>query len=768
MESTTGYRTKRASCRDSIFCSVLTAVAWAIPAAVSQPAAAQAADDDPSAGVASGLEEIVVTSRRREESLQDVPISVSAFSGEDLEKRQVRSLDQIQAFTPNLVFNASAAVSGSNSAAAVFIRGIGQRDFTLNADPGVGIYVDGVYLARAAGSVLGIVDVEQVEVLRGPQGTLFGRNTIGGAINLTTKRPATTLGGQLELGTGSDNLVSVRGSVDIPFGERVLSKFSVQYTNQDGFVEKVLQDQTVGDKDALTARARLIFTITDALEFDLAVDGTRARENGAPLVLVASNEAASFPGFHNAVLVGPPCVPFPGSVSDARCYNPQWVPGKDSFSTFATGRTGSNLDMVGGSGTFRLDLDALQLKSITAFRRVDASFGRDEDHSPILIAETFNSPFEHRQFSQEFQLTGESADRRITWVSGVYYFKESGSDRDNVTFNVVALQSGGEIENESYAAFGEADFRFAERWTVTGGLRYSQDDKRWRPDQFVKSSLIGIAPGTRIQPFVWKEISASEVTPRVVLRFQPNDSFNTYASYSRGFKSGGFSQRIFPPQSEIPSFKPEYADVYEVGIKVTGLENRLRVNAAAFHTKYKDMQILVSPPDTPATITDNAAAARIRGLEIEASFTPVAGLTLQGGVGYLDGEYRDVNVAASEVTGASELVNAPEWSLNAALSYDYALSGGDSFGLRLDGSYTSRVFNDAANTPALMQGGYAIMNAMVNRQFAQGRYEVYAGVQNILDRHYIVGGYADLRDLGIAEAVLARPRSWTAGVKVLF
>lgn len=772
MGSRTSGRAKRASrIRSTFLFPVLATAAWAgttrveAAAEVSSP---DTANSSASSTAGNGLEEVVVTSRRREESLQEVPVSVTAFSAEDLESRQVRSLEQIQAFTPNLVFNASAAVSGSNSAAAVFIRGIGQRDFTLNADPGVGIYVDGVYFARAAGAVMGTADVEQVEVLRGPQGTLFGRNTIGGAINLTTKRPGTVFGGNYEIGSGSDDLVMVRGSVDIPLSDRVLSKFSVHYTKQDGFVDKALTGDTLGDKDSLSARSRIIVSVTDNLEFDLSVDGTRARENGAPLVLVASNEAAGFPAFHNTVVAGAPCAPFPGSLADQRCYNSQWVPAGDSFKTFATGRTGSNLDMLGGSGTFRLDLEQLQFKSITAYRRVDASFGRDEDHSPLLIAQTFNSPFEHRQFSQEFQLTGESLDDRFVWVSGVYYFQETGRDRDNVTFNVVDVQSGGQIDSDSYAAFGEADFRFADRWTVTGGLRYSRDDKRWRPDQFVKSSLIGIPAGTRIQPYAWEELRESEWTPRVALRFQPSDAFNAYASFSRGFKSGGFSQRIFPPQADVPSFRPEYADVYEIGMKVMGLENRLRFNAAVFQTDYKDLQVLVSPVDTPATITDNAAAARIRGFELEAFFAPVSGLTLQTGIGYLDSEYQDVDIAASEVTGDSELVNAPQWSLNAAVSYDHPVSTSGMLSFRLDSSYTSRVYNDAANTAALVQGGYAVTNAMISRQFMDGRYQIYGGVQNVFDKYYIVGGYADLRDLGIAEAVLARPRTWTAGLKASF
>jgi iron complex outermembrane receptor protein len=713
------------------------------------------------------LEEVIVTSRKRAESLQDVPISVSAFTGADLEARHIRSLDHIAAFTPNLSFNPSAAISGSNSAAAVYIRGIGQSDFSLNSDPGVGIYVDGVFYARSVGSVLNALDLERVEVLRGPQGTLFGRNTIGGAINIITQRPAEEFGGKIEVATGTDRLMRVHGSVDLPLNAKVLSKFSILYTRQDGYVDKVLEGIKLGDTNSLTGRARFLFKLADNFDFDLGIDGTHERENGAPLTLVANNENASFPAFYNATQ-GAPCVPSPGSLTSPQCYNSQWVPKGNHFITYATGTTRSNLDQIGVNGTFTLRLDDYQIKSITAYRNLSASFGRDEDHSPILIAETLNSPFKHNQFSQEFQFNGSSFHDRLSWVTGLYYFQEKGRDVDNVTFDLVALQSGGRINNRSYAAFGEVDFKITEQFILTGGLRYSHDKKGWQPDQFVKSSAIGIPPGTRVQPTTEQEISISQTTPHLVFKYHPNKNLTAYISYSKGYKSGGFSQRIFPPRPDVPSFKPEYAEVYEFGIKYTGLEDRLRVNASTFYTNYKDMQLLVSPVGTPGTITANAAAARIKGVELEVLFRPIRQLTLQGGLGYLNGRYKDVDLTAVAITTASKLTNSPEWSLNGSIAYNYdQLSAGD-INLRADWSYTSKTYMDAANTPALLQAGYHVVNSTISFHPKDGGYEFYASVQNVFDKTYFTGGYADMHDLGIAEAAFARPRNWTVGAKVSF
>ncbi|WP_136161217.1 TonB-dependent receptor [Sphingomonas flavalba] len=711
-------------------------------------------------------DDIVVTARKRAESLQDVPISISAFSGQDLEDRQVGSIDRIAAFTPNLSFNPSASVSGSNSAAAIFIRGIGQGDFSLNADPGVGVYVDGVFYARSIGSVIDALDLERVEVLRGPQGTLFGRNTIGGAINLTTQRPGTSFGGKVEAATGTDNLVRLRGSVDLPLGEGLLTRISAMYANQDGYVRKVLTGDRLGDTNSFNIRGRLVATLSDNVELDISADYARERENGAPLTLVDNNENGSFPAFHNAG-VGAPCFPAPGSLQDPRCYNGQWLP-SNPFVTYATGRTKSDLDAFGISGTLSVDLGDYLIKAITAYRKIDAQFGRDEDHSPIMIAETFNSPFKHRQFSQEIQFNGSAFDDALSWVTGLYYFEESGRDNDNVTFNLVALQSGGRIDNKSYAAFGEFDYRLAPGLTATLGLRYSKDIKRWAPDQFVKTSAIGIPSGTLVQPLTVARISTGEATPHAVLKYEAASNFTTYVSYARGFKSGGFSQRIFPPRPDIPSFQPEYATVYEGGLKFHTLDNVFRLNAALFHTDYKDMQVFVSPPGTPGTITANAARATIDGAEVELFLRPTPGLTLQGGIGYLDAGYKTLGAFVIGITPDSRLPYTPEWALNAALSYEHDAWSAGSLNARIDWSYTSATYTDAANTAALRQAGYHVVNANIAFRPAGSTVELYAAVQNLFDQTYFTGGYADLNDLGIAEAAFARPRNWTVGVKMQF
>lgn len=267
-----------------------------------QPAAlAQSPTSDRPVGL---LEEIVVTARKRSESLQETPISVTAFTSEALAERGIESTRDLGAYTPNLVSSNGSAVSGNNSAGSFFIRGIGQIDFTLNADPGVGLYVDEVYVARAIGSVMELLDLEAVEVLRGPQGTLFGRNTIGGAISLRSKPPAQEPGATAEVELGSDNLRRARVSADLPVSSTLLTRFSVSYTQRDGFVRRLADGIELGDTDALAARIATRWLPSDAVTVDLVIDGSRHREESPPTKAAALDGASSFGAFHNGVAAG--------------------------------------------------------------------------------------------------------------------------------------------------------------------------------------------------------------------------------------------------------------------------------------------------------------------------------------------------------------------------------------------------------------------------------------------------------------------------------
>lgn len=272
--------------KKNLMSSVVSSTAWAL-SMISVTGAVEAETNKTSKFQT--LEEVVVTARKREESLQDAPISITAFTGEGLERRNITALADVSKMTPNLVFNASAPLSGSSATSSVFIRGIGQNDYTLVTEPGVGIYVDGVYIARSVGGALDLVDVERIEILRGPQGTLFGRNTIGGAVSITSKKPTEDFGGKVQLTLGDDNLVDFKGKINLPISDTLLSSVAISSRQRDGYVKNVQNGLDLGNDDALSGRLALRWLASDTVTVDWNFDATRERENGAASYAVAAD-----------------------------------------------------------------------------------------------------------------------------------------------------------------------------------------------------------------------------------------------------------------------------------------------------------------------------------------------------------------------------------------------------------------------------------------------------------------------------------------------
>lgn len=734
-------------------------LALAVSQALLYPGTAVMAEDSGKSRLV--LEEVTVTARKREEGLQDAPIAISAFTGDDLAARQLNDLSDIGSSAPNLVFDAAAPISGSNVASSIFIRGIGQLDFTFTTDPGVGLYVDGVYIARSVGGVLDLLDLERVEVLRGPQGTLFGRNTIGGAISLVSKKPAEEFGGKVGFTIGDDNRRDFRGTVDVPLTDTLKSKFSVATKRRDGYVKRLSDGKELGDDDSFSARASFLWTPTDELEVNLAIDGSKAREETAPNTLINVNGTAMpFAGLFNNAIVGGSCAPAPGSLSNPACYNQQWVVGNDK--TWATSESRSDYDVIGGGLTVEYDLGWGSIKSITAYREMEAQFYRDADGSPHVIFETEND-MEQDQFSQEIQLSGVALDDRLNWIVGLYYFEEEGTDVNDIRTSIVEFQSGGSIENDTKAIFSQVTYDITDDLSVTAGLRYSDETKTFTPDTFVTNSgFLGVPVGVRLLPNVEGEVSIEEVTPMINLSYRWNDDVMTYLTYSEGFKSGGFTQRVFPGRPDIPAFVPEFVEVYELGVKADLFDSRARLNAAVFMTDYSDMQVLVQ--DGIGSSTRNAAEAEIKGLEVELKVLLTENMGLDMGLGYLDAEYTKVSASAREITLDKEFANTPEWTANASLYYDIALA--DDLGTltpRVNWSYRSKVYNNTINSADIVQDGYEVVNASLTFEDNSGDWQVVLGITNLLDEDYFTSAYNN-PSIGYSEALWARGREWSLSV----
>ena len=432
------------------------------------PAAVAADDPDRENPGARSIDEIVVTSRRREENLQQVPISITAMSGTELEARQLYAMDQLGAVVPNLQFDKAAPSSGSSSVGQIFIRGIGQADYTPVTDPGVAMYVDGIYIGRSPGNVLDLVDIERVEVLRGPQGTLFGRNSIGGAIKVHSRLPSfTDAAGRIELRLGNDDLQALTFRGNLPVTESLATGVAISHLQRDGYVERQFDGIRTGDRDRWSARGAVRWEPTDAIAASLVVDYTIIDENGAPVVSGGVNDRQPFATFGNAVLEscgavvinpsfdgtpqgGPPTFPPPGAATGSvpGCYGADSRSGP--FVSEGTFPVASELDSGGAALTIDWTInERWLLRSTTGYREMEMLSSRDGDNTPANIFAT-RDDYEHEQFSQEMQLQFASNERGLSAVLGLFYYDESGFNLVDVTVPTGAIQSGGFYDNQSY------------------------------------------------------------------------------------------------------------------------------------------------------------------------------------------------------------------------------------------------------------------------------------------------------------------------------
>ncbi len=728
------------------------------------------------------LEEVVVTSRKISESLQDVPIAVSAFTAASMQNKGLSNISQIGDYTPSLIMDFTSALTGSSASATTFIRGIGQSDFLLTIDPGVGIYVDGVYVARSVGGIVDLLNLERVEVLKGPQGTLFGRNTIGGAINIVSAKPGEEFALQAEATIGNFNRRDLRMSADIPLiQDKLYSSLSFSMKNRDGYAERIPftgahgpdisyppqaigQNTELGDENTDTVKGIFLLNATEDLQATLIVDATRSREHSAASKLLkAYPGAAQLSGLYNGCIAGAIPLAACGPAhnlngdgdpdNDRTPYDNRFLT-DDPYTTYATGPNFSNLDLFGVSLTLDYALaETVDLKSITAYRKLDAEFGRDGDNSPLTMDHTSNL-YEHEQFTQEIQFTGLALDGKLKWLAGLYYFEESGRDNVFVPLGGLPFLNLDElniVENVSYAAFSQASYNITEDLSVTAGLRYTKENKDYRP---VHRDLVS---GVLLVPDDVAELDITDTSPRFGVEYRWNESFFTYASVSKGFKSGGFTGRTVDPQPAARPFKPEKVWAYEVGFKSDLADGRIRLNGAAYYTDYTNLQVVNQEGITPITV--NAGKAEIKGGEIELQALVTDDLVLNVGLSYTDAKYSEITDPFATININSKFANTPEFSSTAGLDYTHDLEGGGSIMLHGDWNYNSKIYNNAENTPELTQPAVHLFNASVTYSHSSERWQLAFGGRNLSDERYIISGF-DQPGVGFTEGTYARPREW--------
>ena len=750
---------------------------------------------------------IVVTARRREETLQETPVAISAFSGETLEARQIHMTQDLERITPSLQFKPAGQLSGNSASSVVFIRGVGQLDPTAAVDPGVGIYIDEVYVGRAVGGTIDFGDIDSVEVLRGPQGTLFGRNTIGGAILVRTREPELgVFSGKGHIRVGDDNLYEGFAALNLPITDNAAMRLSGGFRKRDGYVRRVFDNLDLGNENAVTLNGALRWDATPGLTISLRADYTDRKEHGAPFVFAGINETAPVPAIVSVAAGCPGAkipfapiapgnprfgAPFVPQIDDPRCAND--FQAKGDFVNGGTAPVMSRSTVWGTSGTATLDMtDSLKLKSITAYRSTKSRGIRDADNTPFLMITT-DVGGHSDQFSEELQLQYDKGP--VSAIVGGYYFDESTFERATVPLSfppsppvLTSILAGGpgtrdlqlsNLDTRSLAGFGEVSVKVAEGLELTGGLRYTDDRKSYQ------GTVLNLFPATLPDPnplptkaipdggplYIYptpNRQTFSALTGSGSVAYEVTSWLNTYVSYARSFKSGGFNTRYnAPPAGFVPvPFDEETVDSYEAGAKI-GL-SRFSLNLAVFQANYDNIQLVFRQGVVPLLF--NAGKARIRGFEAEASYHPVGGLMLDAGMSVLDDQILSITPvpgATATVAPGDDLPLTPSFQGNFAIGY--AIRAGSRYTVtpRFEGSYTSHVTFITGSVPEIEQKGYFVANGSIELAI-DDRWKIQAGVINLFDKHYLIQGNASLGTLGYAEKMYARPQNWYLQVGVDF
>ncbi len=691
---------------DSARLALLLASVCAAPFALCAPAAAQDTEE----------EELVVTARRTAESLQEVPASVSAFTEEAMERLGATDATGLQGAVPNLNVVQG---RGSSNATNIYIRGIGQPDALQTFDPAIGFYVDGVYYSRIRGTQMELFDIERVEVLRGPQGTLYGKNTIGGAYSIITRRPSQDFRGLAQVTVGDYGLLETRLAASGPLGESFAAGISLFGTSRDGYVTNPSTGEEYNDRHAWGGRAQAAWDVASNFSLDFAVD--YSEEDNALTMGQATNTLTT--------ILGVPIFPVPSPTPEFD-FTAEATPGLPNSSV---------LQHAGASVRANWELsDNLTLRSISAYRDLGYTDYVDIDATPVELGDVLVD-VDQDQISQELQAIWES--ERWTIIGGLFYLQENivshqeayaddflGAFFGNPTF---LRTVDDDLQTTSIAAYANATFDITDRLSISGGLRYTEEEKEYfRTTSTFSSNPIFTADPARIPVNI--EETWDDLSGLVSLDYQLTPDFLLYGRVAQGFKSGGFNGRANNQGEEAP-YDPETVTSYEAGFKSDWFENRLRANVAVFYNDYRDFQARVSNlttdpitnlPSVELTVL-NAGELTISGAELELSYNPIDPLTLDAQIGYLDAEYGEFEDLRFVAFGGSrafqEPAFSPDWTARFGAAYEIDL--GAAGGLELAGAarFRSRmaltVDNTVTNTdvelPGMFQDDYWLYDASI-------------------------------------------------------
>ncbi len=706
------------------------------------------------------VEEVVVTAQKRSENLQDVPVSVTALSGDALVDRGVSNVTGLNNLAPGL------RVSSGDAAAnpKIFIRGVGLSDFNPNSSSGVGIYVDGVYVSSPLAQMAGFFDIGQIEILRGPQGTLYGRNTNGGAVNVATKRPTRTFSAEASAEYATYDAVNLSGAVSGPVIQDVLSvRAAGQVVKDDGYTYNRVTGNDLNDTDYWAVRLSALYTPREDVEALFQVnrfvnrgDATQPQHRALfPLTPAAAGpDGFCAPGFYGS-----------GQCGDAFGYADL---DNDDRATAANQEGKDKIDLFGASAQVTWDLGPISLVSVTAYSWAHRNAFENTDSSPNRMIE-INYLARQRQFTQELRLQSNSGpDAPLNWVLGGYYMDETVKDAStqdvlgdlrplfpdgfSLADSVAAFSYPYTQKTKSYAVFGQADYRLTERLVGTVGLRYSADDKSFDYRSQAEGGLIVLLTSNQDKTF-------SAWSGRLGLRYEVSDDLNIYATYNRGFKSGGFFGGLATTPEELIPYDNEQLDAYEVGLKSELFDRRLRLNLSAFYYDYKDQQVFAQALRNGLTVLvlDNAANSEVYGAEIEATARLSQNLSVDAGLSLLDAKYGEYFSEGDDFTG-NRLPQSPKLTFNAAANYVRPLAWGGDVVATVDAAYSSKIYFDNSNAERLSQDGVWVFGAQAGWRAPGGKLEAGVFARNLFDETYAVA-ISNIDSLGVDLVTLNRPRS---------
>jgi iron complex outermembrane receptor protein len=726
-------------------------------------AEAQTGDTQVAAADTGAIQKVVVTARRREETLQDVPVSVTAVTAEQISKQGIPDITALATQLPNTTLKSSRA---TNSTLTAFIRGVGQADPLAGFESGVGIYLDDVYLARPQGAITDIYDVERIEVLRGPQGTLYGRNTIGGAVKYVTRKLSNQLDVRVKGTLGQFRQADAQLTASTPVSDTVRIGGAIARFKRDGFGTNFTTGQDNYDKDVTAARLSAEFTPAPALFIRLAADITDDEsnpKNGHRLIVGRTSGA-----------------PILANVFDTRA-NLRQALGEDQ-----------EVRQHGVAATIEYTVSpALLLKSITASRQDKSIAPIDFDALPVVDFEV-PALYRNEQFSQEFQLT--YTGDKVQGVAGVYYIDATAYNKfDTILAGAVPTSTftSGDIDTKAWAAFIDGSYAINDALSVSLGGRYTVDKREATILRQIYLGLGGTPEMGNPRALLFRtdtnlpdlEREDKKFTPRLALAYKINAQHNLYTSYAQGFKGGGFDPRINVVGTRIPlaqaraGYSPETIKTLELGLKSAYLNERFMTNIALFHSNYKDVQIPGSIAvdtngdgidDSFAGVTTNAGKAKIKGFELEAMGRVTPQFSVSGMYSYIDAKYDEYIVNGVNVAAQRVFQNTPKNSANLRGTYEMALATGR---LALIGAVSYKgATNQFETTSILDQDSYRLVDASLVWTRLDGKLRAAIHGKNLTDKHYKTAGYLfpTLGNEGVVTAFYGNPRQVSATVEYRF